>query len=55
MKGKFAVFAVIVFTFLVLILCWIWLQKVITDYDLERALSSHQIQASDYVNREHIK
>ncbi|AUJ23446.1 MULTISPECIES: hypothetical protein [Virgibacillus] len=36
MKGKIAVFAVIIFTMIVLILCWFWLQDVITDYDLER-------------------
>ena len=37
MKGKMAVFIVILATIAVLILCWIWLQNVIEDYDLDRA------------------
>ncbi|WP_181917167.1 hypothetical protein [Virgibacillus dokdonensis] len=36
MKGKLAVFAIIIFTIIVLILCWFWLQDVIIDYDLKR-------------------
>lgn len=39
MKGKLAVFAVILFTIAVLILCWFWLQNVIEDYDLDRAMA----------------
>lgn len=39
MKGKLAVFTILLLTIIVLVFCWIWLQGVIDDYDIDRALS----------------
>lgn len=40
MKGKLAVFIILMLTIAALILCWVWLQDVITDYDIDRASSN---------------
>lgn len=37
MKGKFVVFIILILTIIVLILGWLWLENVITDYDIDRA------------------
>ncbi|WP_404458479.1 hypothetical protein [Oceanobacillus kapialis] len=38
MRGKTAVFVLILVTIIAMIICWLWLQDVIVEYDLERAL-----------------
>ncbi|MCC2251824.1 MAG: hypothetical protein ACQEWU_14280 [Bacillota bacterium] len=38
MKGRMIVFLLIIITLIALVLCWYWLQDVIVDYDLERAM-----------------
>ncbi|CDQ40864.1 hypothetical protein [Virgibacillus salexigens] len=38
MKGRTIVFILIIVTLIALALCWFWLQEVIVDYDLEKAL-----------------
>ncbi|WP_165769096.1 hypothetical protein [Virgibacillus profundi] len=37
MKGKIVVFIVILATLAVLALCWVFLQNIIEEYDLDRA------------------
>lgn len=39
MKGKLAVLIIILVTIVVLIFCWIWLQGIMDDYDIEQAIS----------------
>ena len=39
MKGKLAVFIILLVTIIVLIFCWIWLQNIMDDYDIDRAIS----------------
>lgn len=37
MTGKKAVFIIIIFTIIVLVCAWIWLQQIIKEYDLDAA------------------
>ncbi|MEC5425674.1 hypothetical protein QGM71_19580 [Virgibacillus sp. C22-A2] len=39
MKGKLIVLLILLATIAVLIFCWIWLQEIIEEYDIDRALS----------------
>lgn len=43
MKGRIAVFVIILVTIIAMFLCWLWLQDVIEDYDLERALGGTMV------------
>ncbi|GAQ19739.1 macB-like periplasmic core domain protein [Oceanobacillus picturae] len=43
MKGRIAVFVIILVTIIAMFLCWLWLQDVIEDYDLERALGGTKV------------
>ncbi len=38
MKGKLAVGIIILLTIIVLIISWFWLQNIIDDHDIDRAL-----------------
>ncbi|MDO6449439.1 hypothetical protein [Oceanobacillus profundus] len=38
MKGTKVVFIIIITTIISLILTWLWLQDIIVDYDLDRAM-----------------
>lgn len=40
MKGRKVVFIVIITTIISLILTWMWLQHVIVEYDLDRAMTN---------------
>lgn len=41
MKGKRIVFIVLITTVFCLILTWFWLQDIIVEYDLDRAMGSY--------------
>ncbi|MFA1819769.1 hypothetical protein ACDX78_06165 [Virgibacillus oceani] len=38
MKEKLTIFIVLLFTVLVLVIAWFWLEHVIEDYDVDRAM-----------------
>lgn len=40
MKGKLAVGVIVLLTIIVLALSWLWLQNIIDDYDIDRAIST---------------
>lgn len=48
MKGRIAVFVIILVTIIAMFLCWLWLQDVIEDYDLERALGGTKVGDYEY-------
>lgn len=45
MTGKKTVFIILMFTIVILVLAWFWLQHVIEEYDIDRALDSTQLIA----------
>ncbi|WP_156960149.1 hypothetical protein [Oceanobacillus manasiensis] len=48
MKGRIAVFVIILVTIIAMFLCWLWLQNVIEDYNLERALEGTNVEVYEH-------
>jgi hypothetical protein len=50
MKGKTIIMIILAVTVIAIILTWFWLQDVITEYDLERAMPAEQITDTIHMN-----
>ncbi len=50
LKGKVAIFIIIAFTIIALIITWFWLQDVITEYDLDTSQPSESNEWSTSTN-----
>jgi HAMP domain-containing protein len=50
MKEKFTIFIVLLFTIIVLVIAWFWLENVIEEYDIDRAMMENTITQGTDIN-----